>query len=63
MTAYQTTTADLSSIGGPRRGKVSTCHAQEVDLSTGKVLFDWNSLDHVGVQESYQPVPASGGDL
>ena len=33
--------------------------AQEVDIETGEVLFEWHSLDHVGVEEShYQPSPA-----
>ncbi len=27
-------------------------YAQEVELSTGKVLFEWSSLDHVGVDET-----------
>jgi hypothetical protein len=32
--------------------------AQEVDIETGEVLFEWHSLDHVGVEESYyQPSP------
>jgi hypothetical protein len=31
--------------------------AQELDLETGEVLFEWHSLDHVGVGESYRPPP------
>ena len=27
--------------------------AQEMDIETGEVLFEWHSLDHVGVEESY----------
>lgn len=53
VTAYQVTTTDLSSIGGSAKGKVLAGHAQEIDLATGKVLFDWDSLDHVGVGETY----------
>ena len=26
---------------------------QEVDIETGEVLFEWHSLDHVGLEESY----------
>ncbi len=33
---------------------------QEVDIPTGKVLFEWHSLDHVGVEESTVPAPSSG---
>ncbi len=60
VTAYQKTTADLSAVGGPKKGAILASHAQEVDLATGKVLLDWDSLDHVGLQESYQAVPADG---
>nr|BBG91908.1 sulfotransferase [Streptomyces sp.] len=28
---------------------------QEVDVTTGRVLFQWNSLDHIGLSESYFP--------
>jgi hypothetical protein len=32
-------------------------HALEIDIATGRVLLDWNSLDHVGLKESYLPSP------
>jgi len=54
LTAYQTVEADLSGVGGPRKGKVIAGHAQEVDLATGKLLWDWDSLAHVAVEDSYQ---------
>jgi hypothetical protein len=60
ITAYETTTMDLSSIGGSSPGQVFVGHVQEIDLNTGRVLLDWNSLDHVGIDESYQPPPHSG---
>jgi outer membrane protein assembly factor BamB len=60
ITAYETTTTDLSSIGGSSQGQVFVGHVQEVDLKTGRVLFDWNSLDHVGIDESLQPPPHKG---
>ena len=59
ITAYETTTADLSSVGQKRTGKVFVGHAQEIDLKTGKVLFDWRSLDHVPLSESFQNPPAN----
>jgi Arylsulfotransferase (ASST) len=31
--------------------------AQEVDIKTGKVLFEWHSLEHVGIDESYVEPP------
>ena len=59
ITAYETTTANLSSVGQKRTGRVFVGHAQEIDLNTGKVLFDWRSLDHVPLDESYQNPPAN----
>jgi hypothetical protein len=32
---------------------------QEVDIRTGRVLFEWNSADHVPYGQSEQPLPAS----
>jgi hypothetical protein len=45
---------DVSSIGGSRYAKVMDNIVQEVEIETGRVLFEWHSLDHVGVDESYQ---------
>jgi len=54
VTAFQTLdNFDLSSIGGPKKGWLLAGHAQEIDIATGKLLLDWNSLDHVGLHESY----------
>jgi hypothetical protein len=58
ITAYQTTTTDLRPLGGPSKGPVYASHAQEIDLTTGKVLFDWNSLSHVALNESFLGLPS-----
>jgi hypothetical protein len=34
---------------------------QEIDIPTGLVLFQWDSLDHVPLSDSYQPVPSGAG--
>ncbi|HEY0516772.1 MAG TPA: arylsulfotransferase family protein [Solirubrobacteraceae bacterium] len=57
--AYTTATADLSSIGGPPNQTVINGVVQEIDIATGKVLFQWNSADHVPYSQSEQPLPAS----
>jgi Arylsulfotransferase (ASST) len=62
-TAYQETTTDLTAVKGAKHGRIATCHAQVIDLATGAAMFDWNALDHVAVQESYEVVPGSGKDL
>jgi Arylsulfotransferase (ASST) len=57
--SYTTATADLTSIGGPADQTVIDGVVQEVDIATGKVLFQWNSADHVPYSQSEQPLPAS----
>jgi hypothetical protein len=57
--AYKTATADLTSIGGPADQTVIDGYVQEIDIKTGKVLFQWNSADHVPYSQSQQPLPAS----
>ncbi len=57
--AYTEATADLRPIGGHRDQTVINGVVQEIDIRTGKVLFQWNSADHVPYAESEQPLPAS----
>jgi hypothetical protein len=57
--SYTTATADLTSIGGPSNQTVINGVVQEIDISTGRVLFQWNSADHVPYSQSEQPLPAS----
>jgi hypothetical protein len=56
ITIYNEVTRDLSSIGGPAAHPTLDSIVQEVDVKTGKVLFEWHSLDHVGIADSYSPV-------
>ncbi len=57
--AYTTATADLTSIGGPANQVVIDGVVQEIDIATGKVLFEWRSNEHVPYDQSEQPLPAS----
>jgi hypothetical protein len=45
---------DLSSVGGAADGAVLEGVIQEIDIASGEVLFEWHSLEHVDVGESYQ---------
>lgn len=60
ITAYRKEPRDLSALGGPRHGSVFDGVAQEIDIATGRVLFEWHSLDHVPLSESYLPLGHSG---
>ena len=53
FTIYNKVPMDLSSAGGPKDGVVLDGIVQEVDVETGEVLFEWHSLEHVALDESY----------
>ena len=59
ITAYNTVPHDLSSVGGPADGLVTEGVVQEIDIANGRVLFEWHSLDHIGLDESETPVSTS----
>jgi len=56
VTIFHGVPFDLSSIGGPKDGIVVDGIVQEIDVATGRVLFEWHSLEHVPLDESYLPV-------
>lgn len=61
MTAYQPVVWNASKIKhGLKNEIVLNCVAQEIDLKTGLVLFQWNSLDHVALGASYSPIAKAG---
>ncbi|MBK5111798.1 MAG: arylsulfotransferase family protein [Thermoleophilia bacterium] len=53
VTAYSSTRANLSSIGGPSDGPVSESVAQEVDVKTGRLIWEWHSLNHVPIRDTF----------
>jgi hypothetical protein len=57
ITIYGSTRMDLSPVGGSKDGRVLDGIAQEVDIATGKVLFEWHSLEHVAPEESHADPP------
>jgi Arylsulfotransferase (ASST) len=57
LTAYAAVPTDLSPAGGAENGAAWDGIVQELDLETGEVLFEWHSLDHVGVEDSYLRLP------
>jgi len=60
--SYATATANLTKIGGPADQSVINGVVQEINIKTGKVLFQWNSADHVPYAQSEQPLPAAASD-
>ena len=57
FTVYHRLPVDLSSVGGPKEGKIWDGILQEVDIQTGRVLFEWHSYPEVAIGESYAPPP------
>jgi hypothetical protein len=49
LTAYNTSQADLTSLGGPSDGWVYDSIAVELDLRTKEPVFIWSPLAHVDV--------------
>jgi hypothetical protein len=54
ITIYNLVSMHLSSVGSPKDGVVVDGIVQAVDIGTGDVLFEWHSLDHAGLEESYR---------
>ena len=57
VTAYRVVNWNLSSVGGPVNGLAIDCVAQEVEVGTGRVLFEWHSLGNVPLADGYGAVP------
>lgn len=60
VTAYNTTRANLTSVGGPEHAWVLDCLALEVNITSGDVLFSWSALEHVPLNGSHQPIAGAG---
>ena len=56
---------DLRPVGGPANGYLLSGVAQEIDIATGRLLWEWDSWarsnPHVALKESYQKI-GDGGD-
>jgi hypothetical protein len=57
FTVYRAIHRDLSALGGPKDELVNEGVIQEVDIATGKVLFEWHSAPQVPLSDSYEPIP------
>jgi hypothetical protein len=61
VTAYYPVIWNVSTAKGAKPRIVLDGVVQEIDIPTGLVLFQWDSLDHVPVSASYQPIPGNTG--
>jgi hypothetical protein len=60
ISAYKVIQANLTSVGGPRHGELLDSAIQEIDIATGRVLWQWRASDHVPVSDSYAGKPGKG---
>jgi len=56
VTVYNPKSVDLTPVGGPTAQTTLDSIVQEIDIATGKLLFEWHSLDHVPLTDSYSPL-------
>jgi hypothetical protein len=53
ITIYNSVPRNLTAVGGSENGRAWQGIVQELDIETGEVLFEWRSIDHVGLEETY----------
>jgi Arylsulfotransferase (ASST) len=53
LTAYNPIHCDLAALGAGRDSAVTDSLLQEIDIRTGLVMFQWDSLDHIPLSDSY----------
>ena len=52
VTSNETVAWNLASAGGSRRGQVVGGVVQELELPSGRLVWEWRSLEHVSVDET-----------
>jgi hypothetical protein len=57
ITAAYPVIVNAASVGGSTQEVVLDSVAQEIDVETGLVLFQWDSLDHLPLSASYTKLP------
>ena len=62
LTIYSRVRRDLRALGGRAGALVTQGIVQEVDVESGRVLFEWESIDEVAPDESYQQLPKGPDD-
>jgi hypothetical protein len=60
VTANKNVPRDLSKYGGAYNGSLIDSAVQEYSLKTGKLLYNWDALDHIPLRESEASLPTNG---
>jgi len=56
LTTYVVAQRDLRAVHGLKNGTIQDAMFQEIDVSSGRVLLEWHSLDHIPITDSYWPL-------
>ncbi len=57
VNGFRTVVMDLRRFGGLKRTPVMDNVAQEIDLKTGLVMWEWHSIGNVRINETYMKIP------
>jgi Arylsulfotransferase (ASST) len=60
---YNPVRRDLRFAGGPRNARVIDSVVQEIDITTGLVMFEWHSLGTIALSESHGEIPRGADPL
>jgi hypothetical protein len=59
ITIYAPVRADLSSVGGSRSGTLLDSIVEEINIATGRLVWEWHTYGHIHIAESYAGKPSS----
>ncbi len=60
VTANKNIPMNLSKYGGAYNGALIDSAVQEYNLRTGKLLFDWDAIQHIPLSQSQASLPTNG---
>jgi Arylsulfotransferase (ASST) len=63
VSIYHHVKRDLTELGSVADADVLDSAIQEIDVKTGKVLWQWSAVKHVGIGETYVNIPKTAGKL
>jgi hypothetical protein len=63
ITAYAPIHWNLHSVGGSSRGLIDDSVVQEIDIKTGLVMWEWDSLSHVPISDTYSSIPTTSSNV
>jgi hypothetical protein len=60
VTANKNIPMNLSKYGGAYNGALIDSAVQEYDLTSGRLLYTWDALEHIALSDSYATLPTNG---